>query len=27
MFRGGMVLSLAIMGMMVWSARNKDPGV
>ena len=26
-FRGGMVLSLAIMGMMVWSARNKDPGV
>ncbi|PXF20770.1 MAG: hypothetical protein CXX71_05165 [Methanobacteriota archaeon] len=26
-FRGGMVLSLAVMGMMVWSARNKDPGV
>ena len=26
-FRGGMVLSLAVMGLMVWSARNKDPGV
>ena len=26
-FRGGMVLALAVMGMMVWGARNKDPGV
>ena len=27
MFRGGMVLAITVLGMLVWGAHNKDPGV
>jgi hypothetical protein len=26
-FRGGMVLAITVLGMLVWGAHNKDPGV